>query len=101
MYFVKKKAVQESKCEIFETDYLNIFDRVDTRIPILFIYSQFDAIVPSQEVFEFYNYYDGPKDLCEIFQTHDEERPEKLFKDCMMWMTRCKKKNLQGLVQAR
>lgn len=32
-------------------------------MPILFIYSNFDSIVPAEEVLEFYNSYKGSKDL--------------------------------------
>lgn len=43
-------------------------------MPILFIFSHFDGVVPSEEVFEFYSAYKGPKDFCEIYQMHDEDR---------------------------
>lgn len=70
-------------------------------MPILFIFSHFDGIVPAEEVFEFYNSYKGPKDLCQIYQTHDEDRTEDLFNQGMMWLKRTKRKNIEGLVQAR
>lgn len=87
--------------DIFDIDYLNIFKKLNTNMPILFIFSNFDSIVPAEEVLEFYNSYKGPKDLCEIYRTHDEDRPEDLFKQGMMWITRTKKKSIEGLVQAR
>jgi hypothetical protein len=45
LYFVKQKATQEIKYDIFEIDYLTIFKRLNTNMPILFIFSNFDTIV--------------------------------------------------------
>lgn len=75
--------------------------RLNANLPILFVFSNFDSIVPAQEVLEFYNAYHGPKDLCEIYRTHDEDRPDDLFRQGIMWLTRSKKKNMKAIVQAR
>lgn len=87
--------------DIFELDYLTIMKRLNANLPILFVFSNFDSIVPAQEVLEFYNAYNGPKDLCEIYRTHDEDRPDDLFRQGIMWLTRSKKKNMRAIVQAR
>ena len=58
---------------------MEIFSRVPSGLPVLFIYSHFDKIVPTEEVIKFHKIHKGPKDLCEIFQTHDEDRPKKIF----------------------
>jgi hypothetical protein len=52
-------------------------------------------------VLDFYNVYSGPKDLCEIYRTHDEDRPEDLFRQGMMWLTRQKKQGKTSVYQAR
>jgi hypothetical protein len=75
--------------------------KLNGHLPILFIFSNFDFIVPAQEVLEFYNAYQGPKDLCEIYRTHDEDRPDDLFRQGLMWITRSKRKNLNAVIQAR
>jgi len=50
---------------------------------------------------EFFNIYKGPKDLYEIYRTHDEDRPEDLFKQAILWVLRKKRKNYDSLLQAR
>ena len=101
LYFIKKRASQEANYDIFSIDYLSIFKKLNINLPVLFIFSHFDGIVPAEEVFEFYNAHRGPKDFCQIYQTHDEDRSEDLFKQGMMWLTRTKKKNIEGIIQAR
>lgn len=87
---------------LFAVDYLSVFKKLNPHLPVLFIFSNFDSIVPAQEVLDFYNVYTGPKDLCEIYCTHDEDRSEDLFRQGMMWLTRTKKRSLKNAVkQAR
>ncbi len=70
-------------------------------MPVLFIYSNFDCIVPGEEVLEFFNSYKGPKDLYQIYRTHDEDRPEDLFKQGIFWVLKKKRKSYEALLQAR
>ena len=98
---MKNNASKEAKYDIFSIDYLSIFKRLNSNMTVLFIFSHFDGIVPAEEVFKFYNAYKGPKNFCQIYQTHDEDKSEDLFNQCMMWLTRTKRKNIEGLVQAR
>lgn len=50
---------------------------------------------------EFFNAYKGPKDLYEIYRTHDEDRPEDLFKQAILWVLQKKKRNYESFLQAR
>ncbi len=101
LFFVKQRAVKEIQCDIFEINYLDIFKKVNSNMPVLFIYSNFDSIVPGEEVLEFFNAYKGPKDLYEIYRTHDEDRPEDLFKQAILWIMQKKRKNYESHLQAR
>jgi cephalosporin-C deacetylase-like acetyl esterase len=86
---------------LFDIDYLSVFKKLAPHLPILFIFSNFDSVVPAYEVLDFYNAYSGPKDLCEIYRTHDEDRPDDLFRQGLMWLTRQKKQGKTSLLQAR
>ena len=57
--------------DIFSIDYLSILKKLNNNLPILFVFSNYDTIVPAQEVFDFYNKYQGPKDIYEIYHSHD------------------------------
>jgi hypothetical protein len=50
---------------------------------------------------EFFNAYKGPKDLYEIYRTHDEDRPEDLFKQAILWVLQKKRKSYESYLQAR
>lgn len=47
LYFVKKRAAKEANYDIFSIDYLNVFKKLNTSMPVLFIFSHFDGIVPA------------------------------------------------------
>jgi pimeloyl-ACP methyl ester carboxylesterase len=47
LYFIKQRAIKEINYDIFEIDYLHIFKKLNTNLPILFIFSNFDTIVPA------------------------------------------------------
>mgnify|MGYP002868132169 CR=1 FL=1 len=47
IYLIKKRAVKEANYDIFAIDYLNIFKKLNSSIPVLFIFSHFDGIVPA------------------------------------------------------
>lgn len=47
LYMVKKKAVKEANYDIFSIDYLSIFKKLNQNMPILFIFSHFDGVVPA------------------------------------------------------
>lgn len=47
LYFIKKKAAEEAAEDIFNIDYLSIFRRLHINLPILFVFSNFDFIVPA------------------------------------------------------
>lgn len=47
LYLIKKKAAKESNQNIFDVDYLDVFKKLNPNMPVLFIFSPFDAIVPS------------------------------------------------------
>ena len=86
---------------MFGIDYLSIFKKLTPHLPILFVFSNYDTVVPAFEVLDFYNAYNGPKELCEIYRTHDEDRPEDLFRQGLMWLTRQKKQEKRSIMQAR
>jgi len=71
LYLIENRAAEEVGFNLFAIDYLSIFKKLNPHLPVLFIFSNFDSIVPAQEVLDFYNAYTGPKDLCEIYCTHD------------------------------
>lgn len=48
---IKKRAAKEANFDIFSIDYLNVFKKLNTNMPVLFIFSHFDGIVPAEEVF--------------------------------------------------
>jgi hypothetical protein len=50
LYLVKQRAVKEIGHDIFEINYLEIFKKLNNNLPILFIYSNFDCVVPGEEV---------------------------------------------------
>lgn len=51
LYFIKKRASKEANYDIFTIDYLSIFNKLNSNMPVLFIFSHFDGIVPAEEVF--------------------------------------------------
>lgn len=51
LYFVKKRAAKEANYDIFSIDYLNVFKKLNPSMPVLFIFSHFDGVVPAEEVF--------------------------------------------------
>lgn len=51
LYIIKKRAVKEANYDIFSIDYLSVFKKLNTNMPVLFIFSHFDGIVPAEEVF--------------------------------------------------
>lgn len=74
LYFVKKRAEKEAKNEIFSLNYLSFVKKLSSKLPILFIFSHQDEVVSPEDVFELFNAHQGPKDLYQIYETHDEER---------------------------
>ena len=88
LYLVKKKAEKEAQHEIFSINYLTFMKKLSPKLPILFIFSHNDEIVPSEDVFNLFNAHQGPKDLYQIYETHDEDRKEELFKQGLFWLRR-------------
>ena len=64
LYMVKQRATKEVGFDLFSIDYLHVFKKLNSHLPVLFVFSNFDAIVPAREVLDFFNVYEGPKDLC-------------------------------------
>lgn len=64
LYMIKQRAAEEVGFSLFDIDYLSVFKKLTPHLPILFIFSNFDSVVPAYEVLDFYNAYPGPKDLC-------------------------------------
>lgn len=60
---MRRKVDAELNLEfsLFGLDYLDIFRRIPPHLSILFIFSHYDQIVPTAEIFEFYNCYRGSK----------------------------------------
>lgn len=56
--------MEEAGLDLFGIDYLSVFKKLTPHLSILFVFSNFDSVVPANEVLEFYNSYTGPKDLC-------------------------------------
>ena len=50
LYMVKQRATQEVGFDLFSIDYLSVFKKLNTHLPVLFVFSNFDAIVPAKEV---------------------------------------------------
>lgn len=53
-YFLSESINEKLKFQLFDLDYLEIYQRVSKTLPTLFFYSQTDFIVPKEEVFNFY-----------------------------------------------
>ena len=64
LYMIQKRAIEEAGIDLFGIDYLSVFKKLTPHLSILFVFSNFDSVVPANEVLEFYNSYTGPKDLC-------------------------------------
>lgn len=94
---VKQQANKEVGFDIFSIGHIRINKELSGHLS----FGNFNSIVSAQEVLDFFNAYQGPKDLCEIYRMHDKDRPSDLFRQGLMWITRSKRKNVQVVIQAR
>jgi hypothetical protein len=47
LYMVEKRVVEEVGFDLFNIDYLSVFKKLTPTLPVLFIFSNFDSVVPA------------------------------------------------------
>ena len=48
LYMIERRAAKEVGFELFDIDYLSVFKKLNSHLSILFVFSNFDSVVPAQ-----------------------------------------------------
>ena len=50
LYMIQRRAAEEVGFDLFEIDYLSVFKKLNPHFSVLFVFSNFDSVVPATEV---------------------------------------------------